>query len=85
MTDAVGDAGLLVPPRDPVALAQAGLRLVRDAALRQRLERAVGERCEGALCWRAIAGETLEVYAQAQVAATRRGDARAAVLAPALT
>jgi polysaccharide biosynthesis protein PelF len=37
VTEAAGDTGLVVPPRDPVALAQACLTLLRDAGLRQRL------------------------------------------------
>ncbi len=35
-----GTTGLLVPPRDPPALAQALARLMRDAALRERMGRA---------------------------------------------
>lgn len=34
--EAVGDAGLVVPPRDPEAFARACLRLLRDARLRAR-------------------------------------------------
>lgn len=38
-----GTTGLLVPPRDPPGLAQALARLMRDAALRERMGRAAHE------------------------------------------
>jgi len=37
VTEAVGDTGLVVPPRRPAELAEACLTLLRDAGLRQRL------------------------------------------------
>jgi glycosyltransferase involved in cell wall biosynthesis len=37
VTEAVGDTGLVVPPRDPAAMAEACLQLLRDPQLRQRL------------------------------------------------
>jgi polysaccharide biosynthesis protein PelF len=37
VTEAAGDTGLVVPPRNPAALARACLTLLRDADLRQRL------------------------------------------------
>jgi polysaccharide biosynthesis protein PelF len=37
VTEAAGDTGLVVPPRDPAELARACLTLLRDADLRQRL------------------------------------------------
>ncbi|SHG67389.1 GT4 family glycosyltransferase PelF [Streptoalloteichus hindustanus] len=37
VTEAVGDTGLVVPPRDPEAMAAACLRLLRDPELRSRL------------------------------------------------
>ncbi|WP_225205407.1 glycosyltransferase family 4 protein [Novosphingobium huizhouense] len=81
---AVGDAGLLVPQGDVAALAQAGLALVRDAGLRTRLERAVEARCAEALCWQKIAGQTLELYAEARGAAAR-ARRHSPALAPAFT
>ncbi|MFZ5507800.1 MAG: glycosyltransferase family 4 protein [Pseudomonadota bacterium] len=60
-----GDNGLLVPPRDPVALADALERLITDATLRQRMgirgrERALVEFSTGR-----IVGETLALYREA--------------------
>ena len=37
VTEAVGDTGLVVPPRDPVALARACHTLLRETPLRRRL------------------------------------------------
>jgi glycosyltransferase involved in cell wall biosynthesis len=42
--EAVGGSGLVVPPRDPAAFAEACLRLLRDAPLRQSLARDARER-----------------------------------------
>jgi glycosyltransferase involved in cell wall biosynthesis len=42
--EAVGPAGLLVPPRDPERLAEALIRVLTDDALRHRLGRAARER-----------------------------------------
>ncbi|MEI7666397.1 MAG: glycosyltransferase family 4 protein [Synechococcaceae cyanobacterium ELA263] len=49
-----GEAGLLVPPRDPPALAAAILSLLGDAALQQRL-RAFGRRHAGRYSWDRVA------------------------------
>jgi glycosyltransferase involved in cell wall biosynthesis len=44
VADTVGDAGVIVPPRDPVALAHACLRLLTEPAVRHDLGRRARER-----------------------------------------
>ncbi|GHF36638.1 glycosyltransferase involved in cell wall biosynthesis [Deinococcus metalli] len=44
VTEAVGDAGLVVPSRDPGAFARASLRLLGDTGLREQLGRAARHR-----------------------------------------
>jgi glycosyltransferase involved in cell wall biosynthesis len=56
-----GDNGLLVPPRDPAALAAALRRAMEDAALRRAMGAAAAETVRP-LTWRATAERTLEVY-----------------------
>lgn len=51
-----GETGLLVPERDPEALAAALARPLADRDLAARLGRAAGERVARELTWRAIAG-----------------------------
>ena len=41
-----GETGILVPPRNPEALAQGILRLAKDASLRQRMGKAARERAQ---------------------------------------
>ncbi len=53
-----GEAGLLVPPRDPVALAAALIRVLGDGDLRRRLGAAGRRRAEG-YDWRIVAGRFL--------------------------
>lgn len=57
-----GEAGLLVPPRDPIALAEALLRLLQDPGLRSRLRDAgrVHARRYG---WEQVADRFLEAVA----------------------
>lgn len=66
-----GVTGLLVPPRDPAALAAAIRRLATDAELRRRLgaaaRRAVVERFSDAV----IVGEVMELYERLLAAAGR--------------
>jgi glycosyltransferase involved in cell wall biosynthesis len=58
----VGDAGLLVPPEDPAALADAILRLGADAGLRERLVAQGRERALERFGSERMARETLAVY-----------------------
>ena len=60
LTDGV-DA-LLVPPGDTAALAHAFLRVLQDAALRERLEAAMQAKDFGSASWRVIAAATEAVY-----------------------
>jgi glycosyltransferase involved in cell wall biosynthesis len=60
-----GETGLLVPPRDAVALREAVLRLLADPELRDRLGRAARERARERLGWDMVIERTLEVYRQA--------------------
>lgn len=54
--------GLLVPPGDVDALAGAIIRIVRDAALRQRLGKAALDKARGCFSLDVKMGETLRVY-----------------------
>jgi glycosyltransferase involved in cell wall biosynthesis len=59
-----GRAGVLVPPRDPAAVAAAIRRLMSDPALRRRMGDAGHERV-GGMSWTATAEATLRVYESA--------------------
>ncbi len=61
LPEAVGEAGLLVDPDDPQALAEAMAALLEDAALRETLRRAGLERA-AQLTWRRTAQRTAAVY-----------------------
>ena len=60
LPEVVGDAGLLVDPRDTAALAAALARVLDDAPLRERLRQAGFARA--AYSWRETARRTLQVY-----------------------
>jgi glycosyltransferase involved in cell wall biosynthesis len=57
-----GEAALVVPPNDPGALADALLRMLDDAALRDRLGAAGRARVLSRFTWRATAEGTAEQY-----------------------
>jgi glycosyltransferase involved in cell wall biosynthesis len=57
--------GLLVPPRDVRALADAIIRLLKDDNLQQQMRTAMLARCQEDLNWKNIAAQTVEVYYQA--------------------
>ncbi len=69
LPEVVGDAALLVNPRDPEEIAQAISRLLADAARRDEL-RAKGFARAARFSWDQTARETLSVYRQIE-AATR--------------
>jgi len=57
-----GQDGLLVPPRDPTALASAVLHLYEDAGLREQLGRNALRTVEERFSPRAIAAEVIKCY-----------------------
>lgn len=60
-----GETGIVVPPRDPVALRSALERLLGDPELRHRLGAAGRERARAEFSWERITDETLAAYAEA--------------------
>jgi glycosyltransferase involved in cell wall biosynthesis len=59
---------VLVPPRDPQALAKALVRVLRDGALRTRL-RTAGIAAAEDLSWETVATRVIAVYDEALAAA----------------
>lgn len=57
--------GLLVPPGDVRALADAIIRLLSDSNLQRQMQVAALERCQQDLNWSNIAAQTVKVYRQA--------------------
>jgi glycosyltransferase involved in cell wall biosynthesis len=57
-----GETGFLVPPRDPVALAQRLARLARDPALAERMGMAGFARAHAHFTWSSVAHQLLDVY-----------------------
>jgi glycosyltransferase involved in cell wall biosynthesis len=64
MLETVGDAGLLVPPQDERALAQAIQSVVRSQSLREHYA-LLGRQQAAYFTWQRTAKETLRVYEQA--------------------
>jgi glycosyltransferase involved in cell wall biosynthesis len=58
----VGETGLLVPPRDSAQLAEAILRLLRDADLRQQMGKAARQRAERVFDQLRVANEMDTLY-----------------------
>ncbi|HLT83362.1 MAG TPA: glycosyltransferase, partial [Phototrophicaceae bacterium] len=63
-----GRTGLLVPPRDPDALAAAVTRLLLDPQLRRRLGTAARARAEERFSWERVAAATEAAYAEVRSA-----------------
>ncbi len=63
--EVLGDAALLVPAGDPVALARAIDRLAADGDLRQQLQQSVRRRLEQNFTWPAIGSRYIEVFTAA--------------------
>jgi alpha-maltose-1-phosphate synthase len=57
--------GLLVPPRDAQALADAIIRLLSDLALQEQMRQELLARCQQDLSWSNIAKQTVEIYHKA--------------------
>jgi glycosyltransferase involved in cell wall biosynthesis len=66
LLDSVADreTGLLVPPRNPSAVADAVRRLLADETLRRRLGRAGRRRAESRFDWARVAEQVENVYAE---------------------
>ncbi|GAA3575017.1 glycosyltransferase family 1 protein [Microlunatus spumicola] len=74
MLDSVadGETGLLVPPQDPTALADALRGLLADPVRREAYGRAGVRRARSRYSWDAVATATAEVYEEALVAGLAR-------------
>ena len=59
-----GETGLLVPPGDPQAIADALRELITDPARRRAMGECARARAEAHFAWERIAGRTLEAYAE---------------------
>lgn len=68
--EVVGDAALLVPPKDPEAITRALRRLIDEPDLRRSLGAAARRRIEENFTWSAVAGRYLEEYARHTARAT---------------
>ncbi|MDZ4165809.1 MAG: glycosyltransferase family 4 protein [Smithellaceae bacterium] len=65
LPEVVGDAGIIVPPGDRIALENAILSLLDDPDRRSRLGQAGFERVQKLFTWRRAAEQTLTVYREA--------------------
>lgn len=59
-----GETGVLVPPKDPAAVADAARQLLADQTLRRRLGRAGRQRAESRFEWARVAEQVEQVYAE---------------------
>ena len=58
-----GETGLLVPEKDPVALARAFERLASDPALRAKVVAGAKSRCAELFSWENVVARLLGIYA----------------------
>jgi len=65
LPEVVGDAGLLVPPKDPQALAEAIATMLDDPELRDRLGAAARERIVSQFDWAHTAQKVTKIYRRA--------------------
>lgn len=72
LPEVVGDAGILFPPEDPVALADALHEVLRDSSLRESLSSRGRERSR-MFRWEEIARRTADVYERAAADASSSG------------
>jgi glycosyltransferase involved in cell wall biosynthesis len=70
--EVVGDAGILVSPKDAAGIADALVRLAGDPALMQDLRRRARERVEREFDWRVLAKRYVDLYAEVAARANRR-------------
>jgi len=68
-----GETGVLVPPEDDAAFADAVLRLLGDPALRRRLGEAAAQRTRARFAWPDLAQEVERAYSAAHAAAGSGG------------
>ena len=68
--EVVGDAGILVSPKDPAGIADALVKLAEDPALVQELSERARTRVREEFDWRELARRYVDLYAE--VAARRR-------------
>ncbi len=62
LPEVVGDAGILVPPADPTALADAIRKVLTEPALAKKLSTAGYQRVQNHLTWQAAAQKTVDAY-----------------------
>ncbi len=63
LPEVVGEeGGILVPPRDPQALAEAILKIMREEGLRKKMGALGRQRVESLFTWPEVAKRTVEVY-----------------------
>jgi glycosyltransferase involved in cell wall biosynthesis len=70
-----GDAGVVVPPEDPEALAAALIKVIANPGRAQEIGRAAARSAEGEAGWARVAEHTLAAYER--YLGQRRGDPRA--------